>query len=136
MITFGFLVDPGAEDLRRIITLYRDAGWWGDGPDDPDLVRRIVAGSHCVVVARSEESIVGMGRAISDGASDAWVQDVTVAGAFRHQGIGSRIVRRIVDRLQGDGLSWIGLVAENHTHPLYRALGFEPMADALPMRRK
>ena len=136
MITFGFLVDPDAEDLRRIITLYRAAGWWGDGPDDPDLVRRIVAGSHCVVVARCEEKIVGMGRAISDGASDAWVQDVTVDGPFRHQKIGSRIVGRIVDRLQGDGLSWIGLVAENHTHDLYRALGFEPMADAVPMRRK
>ncbi len=104
-------------------------------PDDPDLVRRIVAGSHCVVVARSGATIVGMGRAISDRASDAWIQDVTVAADFRRRGIASEIVRRLVARLESDGLVWIGLVAERHTAPLYRPLGFHAMADALPMRR-
>ena len=86
MITFHFLSDPDAADLRQIIALYRDAEWWGSGPDDPELVRRIVRGSHCFVVARSGTSIVGMGRAISDGASDAWIQDVTMNLDFRRRG--------------------------------------------------
>ena len=136
MITFHFLSDPDAADLRQIIALYRDAEWWGSGPDDPELVRRIVRGSHCFVVARSGTSIVGMGRAISDGASDAWIQDVTVNLDFRRRGIASEIVRRIVARLESDGLMWIGLVAERNTAPLYGPLGFEGMADALPMRRR
>jgi ribosomal protein S18 acetylase RimI-like enzyme len=136
MITFQFLSDPDAADLRRIITLYREAEWWGSGPDDPDLVRRIVIGSHCFVLARRGTAIVGMGRAISDGASDAWIQDVTVSPDFRRRGIASEIVRRIVERLESDGLMWIGLVAERNTAPLYGPLGFESMADALPMRWK
>ncbi len=135
MMAFSFLDNPRADDLERLITLYREAEWWGPGPDDPDLVRRIVAGSHCVVVARSGATIVGMGRAISDRASDAWIQDVTVAADFRRRGIASEIVRRLVARLESDGLVWIGLVAERHTAPLYRPLGFHAMADALPMRR-
>ena len=122
--------------MRQIITLYRAAEWWGTGPDDPELVRRIVAGSHCFVVARRGPVIVAMGRAISDRASDAWIQDVTVSPDFRHRGIGSGIVRRIVARLESDGLVWIGLVAERNTSPLYRPLGFEGMVDALPMRRR
>ncbi len=133
--SFGFLTAPNAGDLSRIIALYRAARWWGDGPDDPMLVERIIAGSHCVVVARAAAGIIGMGRAISDRASDAWIQDVTVDAAWRHRGIGTEIVRRIVARLENDGLGWIGLVAENHTHPLYRPLGFIPMADAVPMLR-
>jgi ribosomal protein S18 acetylase RimI-like enzyme len=135
MHTFGFLTDPSPDDLQRIIDLYRAAGWWGDGPDDPALVSRIIRGSHCFVVARAGEAIVGMGRALSDRASDAWIQDVTVETALRHRGIGTEIVRRIVARLESDGLGWIGLVAENRSHPLYEPLGFTPMTDAMPMIR-
>jgi GNAT superfamily N-acetyltransferase len=60
--------------------------------DNPSLVAGIVAGSHCFLVARHAESIVAMGRAISDRVSDAYIQDVTVDPAFRGQGIGSRMV--------------------------------------------
>jgi spermidine synthase len=135
MYAYDTLTDPNAEDSKRIIILYRAAGWWGNGPDDLDLVARIVKGSHCFVVARCGGRIVGMGRAISDRASDAWIQDVTVDTALRHRGIGSEIVRRIVARLESDGLGWIGLVAEGHSHPLYEPLGFVPMTNAVPMRR-
>jgi spermidine synthase len=135
MITFDFLDATDDSDLRQMIRLYRAAGWWGEGPDDPALVKRIVAGSHCVAVARHQGRIVAMGRAISDRASDAWIQDVTVEAALRHRGIGSEIVRRIVARLDADGMSWIGLVAENGSHPLYEPLGFAAMQNAQPMVR-
>lgn len=135
MIHFDFLETPDDKDLGQMIRLYRGAGWWGDGADDPAPVRRLVAGSHCVVVARWEGRMVGMGRAISDRASDAWIQDVTVDAAMRHQGIGSEIVRRLVARLEIDGISWIGLVAENGSHPMYEPLGFVAMENARPMLR-
>jgi spermidine synthase len=135
MIHFDFLQTPDDGDLHQLIRLYREAGWWGNDPDDPGLVKRLVAGSHCVAVARCEGRIVGMGRAISDRASDAWIQDVTVAPAMRHRGIGSGIVRCIVARLEADGIGWIGLVAENGSHPMYEPLGFTAMKNAQPMVR-
>ncbi|HDI59214.1 MAG TPA: N-acetyltransferase [Desulfobacteraceae bacterium] len=135
MICFGFLDNPGDEDIDQMIRLYRAAGWWGRGTDDAALVKRIVAGSHCVAVARCEGRIVAMGRAISDRASDAWIQDVTVDPALRHRGIGSGIVRRLVARLEADGMSWIGLVAENGSSPMYEPLGFVAMKKAQPMVR-
>ena len=135
MIDFDFLDIPGDDDIGQMIRLYREAGWWGEGPDDPALVKRLVAGSHCVAVARREGRIVGMGRAISDRASDAWIQDVTVDATLRHRGIGSEIVRRLVARLDADGMSWIGLVAENGSHPMYEPLGFVAMKNARPMLR-
>jgi aralkylamine N-acetyltransferase len=135
MIDFDFLDIPGDDDIGRMIRLYREAGWWGEGPDDPALVKRLVAGSHCVAVARREGRIVGMGRAISDRASDAWIQDVTVDATLRHRGIGSEIVRRLVARLDADGMGWIGLVAENGSHPMYEPLGFVAMKNARPMLR-
>ena len=45
-------------------------------------------------------------------------------------GIARGIVSRIVSRLKGDGIDWIGLVAERGTHQLYENLGFQQISDS------
>ena len=118
----------------QITALYRQAGWWdGDAPDDPELVARIVAGSHCFVVARHDNAIVGMGRAISDRASDAYLQDITVQEAYRNQGLATRIIAMLIDRLHRDGIEWIGLIAEKKSYPVYEKIGFRQLAGATPL---
>jgi len=133
MIEYTFLETPTMAEIVRLTELYRHAGWWTDEGDNPSLVAGIVAGSHCFLVARQAETIVAMGRAISDRVSDAYIQDVTVDPAFRGKGIGSQMVTELMARLEADGIGWIGLIAERKTHPFYRPLGFSPMADSVPM---
>ncbi len=69
------------------LELYIEAGWWTDEwPADgiPDLV----AGSFKFAAAFNESGkLIGTARAISDGVSDAYIQDVVVASAYRKQGI-------------------------------------------------
>jgi ribosomal protein S18 acetylase RimI-like enzyme len=136
MIEFTFLETPTPIEIARLTKLYRLAGWWTDEADNPAHVAGIITGSHCFMVARQGGVIIGMGRAISDRASDAYIQDVTVHPDFRKRGIGSRIVSELVTRLEADGIGWIGLIAERRTHPFYRPLGFSPMADSLPMLKQ
>lgn len=136
MMTFTFLAAPAPEQLQQIIALYRMEEWWTEGPDDPDLVARIIAGSHCFMIATSLGEIVGMGRAISDGASDAYIQDVTVKKNYRRRGIGSRIIAQLIERLHRDGLYWIGLIAEKNSYRFYEPLGFKIMPNAVPMLRR
>jgi spermidine synthase len=133
MIDYQFLLTPTQSDIVRLTELYRLARWWTDPDDNPEMVAGIVRGSHCFLAARNETAIIGMGRAISDRISDAYIQDVTVDPAFRGQGIGSRIVTKLAARLEADGIGWIGLIAERKTHPFYQPLGFSPMADSVPM---
>jgi len=133
MLTFTFLGSPTFEQLRQIIALYRMEGWWTDASDDPDLAARIIAGSHCFMVVTSGCEIIGMGRSISDGASDAYIQDVTVKKPYRSQGIGTRIIVKLVERLHQDGLDWIGLIAEKNSYPFYEQLGFRKMPNSVPM---
>ena len=116
--------------------LYRMAGWWTDQDDDPDLVNRIIVGSHCFMIASKGDAIIAMGRAISDKASDAYIQDVMVNNAYQGQGIGSRIIRELIARLHNDGLNWIGLIAERGSHRFYERLGFKIMRDSEPMLLK
>ena len=133
MIIYQFISTPSQTEISRLTELYRLAGWWTDPGDNPLAVAGIVKGSHCFLTARQDNRIVGMGRAISDRISDAYIQDVTVDPEFRGRGIGSSLVRELVARLEADGIGWIGLIAERKTHPFYRPLGFSQMADSVPM---
>lgn len=145
MPRFSFLTHPTDSQTEEIVALYRAAGWWqstGTTESDASHIRDLVSGSHCFLIAtlapasNREESIIGMGRSISDGVSDAYIQDVVVALSFRGRGIATEIIRRIVDRLQTDGIGWIGLIAERNTQNLYKPIGFLPMADSTPMLKK
>jgi spermidine synthase len=129
---YGYLRRPGARTLDEVCGLYRAAGWWGR-QDDRGRLRRIISGSHCFLVARHSGRIVGMGRALSDRANDAYIQDVFVAPEYRGRDIGAAMVRRLVRRLRADGLRWIGLIAATGTPPFYKRLGFRGMPGYAPM---
>ncbi|MEW6429084.1 MAG: GNAT family N-acetyltransferase [Thermodesulfobacteriota bacterium] len=131
--SYSFLNLPTATDLGQIIAIYRAQGWWFVDRDAPEIAEGIIRGSHCFATARDNGRIVGMGRAISDGVSDAYIQDVAVLEPFRNTGIGGRLIACIVERLRADGLDWIGLIAEPGSHRFYQRLGFFPLQDAQPM---
>ena len=138
-VDFSFVDSPLRESivkrLPQIIQLYQSNNWWGSSPENVMMVERIIKGSHCFLLAASAGNIIGMGRAISDKASDAYIQDLTVAVDYRGAGIGRQILRRIVNKLTSDGIEWIGLIAEKDSHPFYEKEGFCLMKRAMPMLR-
>jgi ribosomal protein S18 acetylase RimI-like enzyme len=134
MMTYRFLKVPAQEQIRQIVELYRAEGWLLPGDDRRDqLIPRLIAGSHCFAIATDGERIVGMGRAISDGISDAYIQDLTVHVDYRNRGIGERILMLILERLHVDGILWIGLIAVMESCNLYRRVGFKEMSMSVPM---
>jgi spermidine synthase len=129
-----FLREPNERQIRQIMELYQAQGWWETRDDSREhLISRLIAGSHCFVVATDEKNIVGMGRAISDGISDAYIQDLTVLLDRRRQGIGNLILQTLLERLHTDGIAWIGLIAEPGSDALYRHAGFSEMPASIPM---
>ena len=125
---------PTDKQIRQIEDLYRSQGWWNtDDNEGFRLIPRLIAGSHCFVVAIKRGDVIGMGRAISDGVSDAYIQDLTVRRDCRNQGVGQKILHVLLDRLHADGLGWIGLIAEPGSDNLYRRSGFRKMPSWIPM---
>ncbi len=123
--------------LIQIRSLYRLADWWSEPEDTLEKLARIISGSHCFVTAvQKSGEIVGMGRAISDRASDAYIQDIMVRPEARRQAVASSIMKIIIERLLRDGMTWIGLIAKHGTQPFYRDLGFCEIPGAMPMLRK
>lgn len=134
-LTLRFIQKADKTTLSRIITIYRAQGWWKPG-DKPGLLARMIAGSHCFVLAEKEGRLVGMGRAISDGVSDAYIQDVAVLSSERGSGAGSAIVKALAKRLKADGIKWVGLIAQDDSSPFYSRLGFKELKKAAPMLAK
>lgn len=136
MSSIYLLNNPSEDQILRIVELYKSQGWWEDGVEGPDLVQRIVSGSHCFAVASEKNIIIGFGRAISDRASDAYIQDVLVDQAFRGRGVGTQIVEFLIETLHNDGLRWIGVIAEKGSAPFYEPMGFKPIREAAPMLKR
>ncbi|MEA3559887.1 MAG: GNAT family N-acetyltransferase [Candidatus Thermoplasmatota archaeon] len=117
----------------EIIALYKAGSWWKD-EYDPSGIPPLIEGSFDLVVAvdGKDGKAVGMGRLISDGVSDGYIQDVVVFPDRRGEGIGSMMVKELARYGKEKGLVWIGLIAEKGSSPFYERLGFrrfkgEPM---------
>ena len=122
-------------DTNSIVTLYKAGGWWQDSYSK-DGIPALIKGSFAFVVARDTRTgqLVGMGRAISDKVSDAYIQDVVVLPDYRKQGIGGRIITTLRNFCLKQGIEWLGLIAEPDSDKFYRELGFKPMKGHIPMR--
>ena len=110
---------PDAE----IVNLYKEGGWWLEHYT-ADGLEGLIKGSFAFAVAIDEATgqAVGMGRAISDGVSDAWLQDIVVHRDYRGKGLGRAIIKKLLEHCMSHGLVWVGLVAEPGTMDFYKPL--------------
>ena len=121
-------------DAEEIVALYQAGGWWKD-EYDPAEISPLISGSFAFVVAAEKKSgrAVGMGRAISDGVSDAYIQDLVVLPEYRRRDLGTAMVSLLVARCREAGISWIALVAEPGSENFYVPLGFARMEGYIPL---
>jgi len=122
-------------DDEDIANLYRAGGWWKE-EYNPGELPHLIRGSFLFVVAvdRKTGHAVGMGRVISDGVSDGYIQDLVVLPEYRKTGIGAQIVSTLVKKCVEKGISWIGIIAEPDTEKFYLPLGFHPMEGHVPLK--
>lgn len=126
------LVKSWPED--EIILLYKAAGWWKDTYEKTGI-HQLITGSFTFAVAVDQKTgkAIGMGRILSDGISDAYIQDVVILQTYRGQNLGKKIVKTLIDFCVSKGIQWIGLIAEPGSSQFYTTLGFSPMDHHIPM---
>jgi ribosomal protein S18 acetylase RimI-like enzyme len=96
-----------------------------DNGRSPEALRRSFERSEHVVLARDGGRVVGMARLLSDGVCNAYLLDVWTSSSHRRQGIGSAMVRSLVDRVPGQH---VGLQTDD-AQSFYAALGFRPQPE-------
>lgn len=97
---------------------------WPNGPS-PETHLRILHGSDHVVLAIDESSqrVVGFITAITDGVFMAFIPLLEVVPDSQGRGIGSELVRRLLDQLPG--FYTIDAMTDPELQPFYRHLGLE-----------
>jgi GNAT superfamily N-acetyltransferase len=113
--------DPGAA-----IEFLTTEAYWGRSRSR-ELIKRQIAGAWRVVGAYDQAgAMVGFARAFSDGAS-AYLADVYVLRAHRGSGLGTAIVRLMIDDGPGARMRW--MLHTRDAHGLYQRFGFAPPDD-------
>ena len=101
----------------------RTEAYWGRWRGDADIDAAIDGSWRVVGAYRVDtEALVGFARAVSDGAGFAYLADVFVVPEAQHQGIGTGLVRAMIDDGPGAAFRWV--LFTNDAHGLYREFGF------------
>lgn len=118
--------------VEQLAALFNIVGWQARTADQARL-RQQVAGAMFVVSAWDGDRLVGFARAISDGATNAYISTVAVLPAYQGQGVGRELIRRLTSGREG--ILFV-LHARAEVQPFYLKCGFEHAEDMLRIPRK
>lgn len=115
---YEFTHDFSMPDLLR---LFAQTEW--TAKRDADALQTMLDKTLVCLGVWDGDRLIGFARAITDDISRAYVEDVIVDSAYRGQGIGSEITRRLLERLAH--VEEITLNCGDHLIPFYERFGFE-----------
>ena len=121
MITIETKRIPCREEL---LELYADAGWTAY-TDHLDRLERGVAASLAVYTAWEGDALVGLLRAVGDGETILYLQDLLVRSSHRRRGIGRELLERVTaDYPQVRQKVLLTDAADRRALDFYRACGW------------
>ncbi len=130
----GYLIsmDPAHLQVDRVHAWLSQDAYWALGRPRETL-ERALAGSRAMGAYRDRGDgmpgeQVAIARAVTDGATFAWVCDVYVSPEVRGIGLGGWIVGELVNSLEAEGIQRV-VLATRDAHEVYARLGFEPLAN-------
>jgi GNAT superfamily N-acetyltransferase len=106
---------PGALRLNAL------AGW---NQTESDWERFLAASPNGCLVVDDAAKVVGTATTVSYEDRFAWIGMVLVDPEFRNRGIGTRLLRRMIEYLDDAGIPTLKLDATPLGKPLYEKLGF------------
>lgn len=109
-----------------VLELYRSVGW-SAYYDHPEVLKKAFDNSLCAFAAWDGECLAGLIRAVGDGASVVFVQDILVRPEYQRRGIGTRLIARLLERYEH--VRQLHLLTDDRpdTVGFYKAVGFTPV---------
>lgn len=110
-------------DPTEILPLYESVGW-SNYTLRPAMVEKAYAHSLLILGAYAEKQLVGILRAVGDGASVVFVQDILVHPDHQRKGIGTMLIGNLLERFPD--VYQISLMTDDtpKTVGFYKSLGF------------
>ena len=90
-------IDQRQLNQADVLALYQAVGW-NMYTRDPKKLERAIAQSLSVLGAHDGNRLVGLIRAVGDGETILFIQDLLVLPSYQRQGIGRQLVNALVDQ--------------------------------------
>jgi GNAT superfamily N-acetyltransferase len=124
-----FSADASAMDVERVHRWLAEESYWARGRTREAHEAAMAGSRNYGVFDAVAGQQLAYARAITDGATFAWIADVFVDPTARGRGVGKRIMAGIIDDLEPLGLKRTALFTED-AHGLYEQYGFQRLTDA------
>ncbi|OJF11650.1 GNAT family N-acetyltransferase [Couchioplanes caeruleus] len=119
--------DAARVDVDRVHKWLGEQSYWATGRSYEAVVRSMEGSLPYSIFAGGEQ--VAIARAVTDGATFAWLCDVFVDVDHRGRGLGQWLVDSILEDLSAQGIPRF-LLATRDAHGVYRRSGFEVLDGA------
>ncbi|MCH5347817.1 MAG: GNAT family N-acetyltransferase [Oscillospiraceae bacterium] len=115
-------------DLDTILNLYSSVGWT-NYTDKPEMLKKAYENSLLTLGAYDGDKLVGVIRTVGDGFSIVVVQDILVFPEYQRKGIGTQLLREIMERFSS--VYQMELMTDNtpKTISFYQSAGFVKAED-------
>lgn len=109
---------------ESIAVLRRSVGWGGMEAELKDPALR----DYLRIACYDGEKLAGFLAVVSNGVTDAYIQDVMVHPDYQGKGIGTELMNRAVARLKADRIYMVSVIyGEESLRPFYEKFGFRTM---------
>lgn len=112
----------------EILELYSSVGWTSY-TDDPVSLRAGFENSLLTLACYDGDRLVGIIRTVGDGNTIVYIQDVLVDPSYQRKGIGSALIRSVLDRFKNVRQIVLSTDAQLSSIAFYESLGFRKMED-------
>ena len=108
---------------QEILSLYESVGW-DNYTKNPQMLKEAYLHSLRIYAAYVDNKPVGIVRVVGDGSSVVFVQDLLVYPEYQRQGIGTALLKAIMEEYRG--VYQLHLLTDNteKTVAFYKSLGF------------
>ena len=115
-----YQTNPSASP-ESIAALRRSVGWGGMEAE----LRNPALRDYLTIACYDGDELVGFLDVVSNGVTDAYIQDVMVRPDYQGRGIGTELMNRAMELLKNDRIYMISVIyGEESLRPFYERFGF------------
>ncbi len=113
---------------EEILSLYKAVGWTAY-TDNPKALRKGYQKSLLTLAAYKNGKLLGIIRAVGDGQTIVFIQDILVFPEYQRKGIGTALIKAVLERYKD--VRQIELATDNRpeTVAFYKAIGFSEFSE-------
>ena len=109
-------------NVQEICDLRQSVGWNRMEKEMADS--RLKSYYHIAVYEEEKQKLIGFVDSVSNGVTDAYIQDLMVHPDFQGRGLGSELMNKMIEYLKKEGIYMISVLYDESLKDFYSRFGF------------